>query len=146
MKLLVGIDFSPSAGKVIEKAAELANALSAKIWLLHVADPEPAFVGFDASPSYDRDKRSKTFHIEHSEIQSIANKLRLQGLDAVALLVQGPTAATIMQEAKNLDSDMIIIGSHGRGALHRLLVGSVSEEVLRKAECPILIIPTLEHA
>ncbi len=146
MKLLVGIDLSPSTEKVVEKAAVLARALSAKIWLLHVADPEPDFVGFDASPAYDRDVRSRTFHAEHSQLQAIANKLRLDGLDATALLVQGPTAATILQEAVKLAADMVIVGSHGRGAIHRLLVGSVSEEVLRKAGCPVLIIPTHEHA
>jgi nucleotide-binding universal stress UspA family protein len=146
MKLVVGIDLSQATETVVEKAAELARALSAKIWLLHVADPEPDFVGFDASPAYDRDVRSRTFHAEHSRLQAIANKLRLDGLDATALLVQGPTAATILQEAVKLAADMVIVGSHGRGAIHRLLVGSVSEEVLRKAGCPVLIIPTHEHA
>lgn len=146
MKLLVGIDLSQATETVVEKAAGLARALSAKIWLLHVADPEPDFVGFDASPAYDRDVRSRTFHAEHSRLQAIANKLRLDGLDATALLVQGPTAATILQEAVKLAADMVIVGSHGRGAIHRLLVGSVSEEVLRKAGCPVLIIPTHEHA
>jgi nucleotide-binding universal stress UspA family protein len=142
MNLLVGIDLSQSTEKVVEKAVEIASALSAKIWLLHVADPEPDFVGFDTSPPYDRNARSKTFHIEHSRLQAIADKLRLEGQDVTALLVQGPTAEMILKEASKLDADMVIVGSHGRGAIRRLLMGSVSEGVLRKSDCPVLLIPT----
>jgi len=68
--------------------------------------------------------------------------LRQEGLDVTALLVRGPTAETIINESKKLEADMIIVGSHGRGAMHRLLVGSISEGVLRHAEKPVLVIPT----
>jgi nucleotide-binding universal stress UspA family protein len=68
----------------------------------------------------------------------------LQGLNAVAvtpLLVQGATIKTILQEAIKLKSDMIVIGSHGHGALYKTLVGSVSEGVIRQASCPVVVIP-----
>ncbi|MEY2831959.1 MAG: hypothetical protein RLZZ574_1217, partial [Cyanobacteriota bacterium] len=57
------------------------------------------------------------------------------------LLVQGATIETILREASKLRADMIIIGSHGHGALYRALVGNVTEGVIRKALCPILVIP-----
>lgn len=142
MKLLVAIDLSQCTDKTVEEARKLAKALAAKTWLLHVADPEPDFVGYDNISQYDRDVRAGEFHKEHAEIQSIADKLRMEGLDVTAILVQGATAATILKEASKLNADIIVLGSHGRGAIHRLLVGSVSEEVLRKAKSPVLIIPT----
>jgi nucleotide-binding universal stress UspA family protein len=146
MKLLVGIDLSRYSDAIVAKAGELAVALSAKIWLVHVADPEPDFVGYRETARYDRDVRAGEFHREHAGIQSLADGLRAKGLDATALLVQGATAEAILKEASKLDVDMVVVGSHGRGAMHRLLVGSVSEEVLRKAGCPVLIIPTRGRA
>ncbi len=145
MKLLVALDFSESMEKIVKKAEEIAKALSAKVWLLHVAEPEPDFVGWGVGPQSVRDSLSKRFHSEHSQIQEIADRLRKAGLDATALLVQGATVETILRKTSELEADMIILGSHGRGAMHQLLVGSVSEGVIHKSECPVLVIPTHER-
>jgi nucleotide-binding universal stress UspA family protein len=142
VNFLVAVDLSESTETVIRKFMELAKAVTAKVWLIHVADPEPTFVGYDAGPQYIRDAVAEKFRHEHSSIQALANRLRAEGLDATALLVQGPTVETIAKEAAKLDADMIIAGSHGKGSVQRLLLGSVSEGLLRHAHCPILIIPT----
>lgn len=142
MKMLVGIDFSGSADQVVGKAAELATALAAKVWLLHVAAPDPAFAGFEAGPQTVRDSVSDAFHAEHSRIQQMADRLRKDGLDATALLVQGATVETILKEATKLEADMIVVGSHGHFTLQHLLGGSVSKGVLHRSECPILVVPT----
>ena len=88
---------------------------------------------------------AERFHNEHHQIQEIAAKLLKAGIDATALLVQGATAETILKEASKLEADMIVVGSHGKGAMYQLLVGSVSEGVLHKSECPILVVPTHER-
>ena len=62
-------------------------------------------------------------------------------IDATGLTVRGPPAKEILAQAKALDADMIIVGSHGFGAVFRLLLGSVSEKVLKHATCPVLIVP-----
>ena len=142
MKILVGVDFSESTEKITKKTEEIAKALSAKVWLLHIAEPEPDFVGFKVGPQSERNFITKRFHDEHCQIQEIADRLRKVGLDTTALLVQGATVEKILNEASKLNIDMIVVGSHGRGMMHHLLVGSVSEGVLHKAECPILVIPT----
>jgi nucleotide-binding universal stress UspA family protein len=142
VKLLVAVDLSESTGKIIEKSRHLAKALSAKVWVLHIAEPEPDFVGLDVGPQYERDALSEKFHRQHSEIQAIAEGLRKEGLDTTALLVQGATIESILKEVSKLDPDIVVVGSHGGGAMRQLLVGSVSEGVLRKADCPILVIPT----
>jgi nucleotide-binding universal stress UspA family protein len=142
MNLLVGIDLSESTEKVIEKAEELAKALAAQVWLLHVAEPEPDFVGLKVGPQTVRDSLSQEFHDEHRRIQEFAERLRRAGIETTALLVQGATAETILKKAAKLEIDIIIVGSHGRGAMYQLLVGSVSETVLHQAECPVLVVPT----
>ncbi len=146
MKLLVGVDLSESTERVVNKVEEIAKALSAQVWLLYIAEPEPDFVGFDFDPESIRDSRAKKFHVEHSQIQEIADRLRKAGLDTTGLLVQGSTVETLLKEALKLNVDMIVIGSHGRGAMYQLLVGSVCEGILHKSGCPILVIPTHQRA
>lgn len=152
MKLLVGVDLSESTAKVVAKVAEIATALSAKVWLLHTTKAEPAdlylavqepdSIGLEPDPQQIRDALARRFHNEHRQIQEIAGQLRTAGLDATALLVEGAAAETILKEASKLDADMIVIGSHGRGRMHQLLLGSVSEGIVHKSACPILVIPT----
>lgn len=142
MKLLVGVDLAESTEQVVRRAEELALGLSAEMWLLHVAEPEPDFVGLGVGPQHVRDNLSKTFHHEHAQLQSISEALRNKGIDATALLVQGATAETILNEAERLKADMIVLGSHGRGPVQQIILGSVSAAVLHKAVCPALIVPT----
>ena len=78
---------------------------------------------------------------EHRDLQQWASDLRDQGLNAEALLVQGPTVDTLVERAEHLKADVIVLGSHGHGAVYRALVGSVSEGVLRKTKRPLLIVP-----
>jgi len=141
VKILVAVDLSEPSEKIVKEAEVIAHSHSAKVWLLHVAEPEPEFLGWSSGPQVVRDSMSKKFHNEHRSIQGIAERLRKAGLDTTALLVQGAPAETILAEASKLGVDMTIVGSHGRGMVYQLLLGSVSEAVLRKSECPILIVP-----
>lgn len=140
--IFVPIDFSSVTAVVIEQAAQLATAFAAKVWLLHVAPPEPDFVGYEDGPKTVRDQVAHEMQASHSRVQDEANTLRARGIDATALQVQGPTIETILQEAERLHADVIVLGSHGHGALHRALLGSVSEGVLHGATCPVLILPS----
>ncbi len=142
MKILVSVDLSDSTVEVVEKAEALAKALSAEVWLLHVAAPDPDFVGYEAGPQSMRDFVAETAREEHRQVQAIAERYRQLGLTATALLIQGATAETILKEAAKLDVSMIVVGSHGRGMMRQLLVGSVSEDVIRKSLVPVLVVPT----
>lgn len=142
MKLLVAVDLAESTETVVKKAEELAQRLSAAVWLLHAAEPEPDFVGLGVGPQHVRDNLSKTFHQEHARLQSMSADLRNKGIDATALLVQGATAETILNEAEKLQADIIVLGSHGRSPAQQIILGSVSAGVLHKAGCPVLIVPT----
>ena len=71
----------------------------------------------------------------------MAADLQSRGISAHGLLVQGPTVETILTERERLQADTIVLGSHGRGALFRALLGSVSEGVVRATPCPVLVVP-----
>jgi len=140
--IVVAIDFSSVTADVLERAAELGKGLSAAVWLVHVAAPDPDFVGYDAGPTTVRDQVAHEMRDTHRRVQDEADALRARGVNATALQVQGPTVETILHEAERLHADVIVLGSHGHSALHRALLGSISEGVLHRATCPILIVPS----
>lgn len=144
--ILVAVDFSDATPPAINHAANLAAQFKSKVWLIHVAQPEPDFVGYKAGPQHVRDQVAHEIHREHERLQILEQQMREKGLDASALLIQGPTQEKILQEIERLKVDLVIMGSHGHGAMRHLLVGSVTEGVLRKAPCPVLIIPCHHNA
>jgi nucleotide-binding universal stress UspA family protein len=145
MKLLVAVDLSEATQIIVDEVRNITREYPARIWIVHNAEPPPDFVEFKTDPLAARESLAKKFHKEHCQIQEIADRLREAGLDATALLVHGPTVETILKEASDLDVDMIVVGTHGRGAMHGLLVGSVSKGILHKSSHPVLVIPTYSH-
>ena len=129
MKILAAVDLSPASAAVAKQGAALAAAFSGKMWLMHVADPEPDFVGYEVGPQSVRDAVAKEQRSEHRELQELAGELERQGIECVPLLIQGPTVQKILAEAEKVAADIIVIGSHGKGALRKLLVGSVTAGV-----------------
>ena len=142
MNILVAIDLSDASQKILDNAKTLVLALSAKVWLLHVAEPEPDFVGYRAGPQSVRDQVAHKFHEERDELQKGVNDFRKSGIDTTALFVQGSTVDVICQESNKFEIDMIIVGSHGHGEVYNLVFGSISEGVLYRSSCPVMVIPT----
>ncbi|MCE9614944.1 MAG: universal stress protein [Lentisphaerae bacterium] len=141
MNILAAVDFSPASTILLNALPAWTSHLSGKLWLIHVAAPEPDFVGFEPGPVNVRAGVAKHVHEEHQELGREAAALRSKGLDVTPLLLQGPTVATILKEAAKLNIDLIIMGSDGHGAMHDLLMGSISRGVIQGAACPVLIIP-----
>ena len=139
--ILAALDFSPVSKQVVEQAASLAERFSAELTLVHVAAPDPEFVGYEAGPQTVRDSRAREVRAEHRKLQETAESLRARGLSAHALLIQGPSVEKLLAEADRLHADVIVVGSHGHGALHRALLGSVSEGLVRGARVPVLLVP-----
>ena len=139
--VLAAVDFSEVTADVIDRAALIAKSLGCQLWLVHVAEPDPDFVGWEPGPPGVRDQVARHLREEHRQLQAFASEQRDAGIDTTALLVQGPTVAMILAEARKLEADLIVVGSHGRGAMYRLLLGSTSEGVLHKAPVPVLIVP-----
>ena len=145
MNAVVAMDFSAVSEKQLKAIAQLTHE-DRHIYLLHVAEPEPDFVGFEAGPDVVRDQMAEQFHREHEQIQAMAQRLRDEGREATALLVQGPTVDTILGQAERLQADLIVVGSHGHGAVFDMLVGSISSEVIRRSTVPVLVVPARDPA
>lgn len=155
-KLLAAVDFSRITDAILDQAATLAKTLDTKLWVLHVTSDEtqamsyettqyssysPEFVGLPGDVQLARDLSAEEIKREHAHLLAVSSKLRNDGVDAQAILVKGDAAKLIIQKASDLDAGMIILGSHGHGLLHKALLGSVSESVIRHARCSIMIVP-----
>ena len=155
--LLVAVDFSTSTDAVLTESANLATALGARLWILHVTSDEMQALAFEATQftGYDtemvtfpgdvqlaRDISAEEMRREHNELLAISSKLRNVDIDAKALLLKGRPAAIIVEKAAELKADIIILGSHGHGLLRKALLGSVSEYIIRHASCSVLVVPS----
>ena len=139
--ILVTIDFDKKVEVLIDKAFELAKSFNSKIWLMHIAAPDPDFVGYDVGPQYIRDCRAEDLRKEHREIQKLASELMEKGVHAEGLLIQGATIEMIIDESKKLNIDLIIAGHHQYGFFYKAFVGSVSAQIIKKSKIPVLIVP-----
>lgn len=140
--LLICVDFSDVTDALIEQAGKLASLFDQEIVVLHVGEPDPSFVGFEAGPDAVRSQMATVYREQSRELDELAHRLsQLPASPKVTpLLIQGPTAEKILEHAARLDADMILMGTHGHGRLYHLLVGGVSESVLKSARRPVLLV------
>ncbi|MCM8568968.1 universal stress protein [Gramella jeungdoensis] len=139
--IMVAVDFNDSIGELMVYAEGLAEKFNSKIWVLHVADPEPDFVGYEPGPQYIRDIKAEEYREEHQNLQEVCKNFINEDIESEALLIQGSTVETVLEEAKKLNIDLLIVGTHKHSFLHNLLQESVSMELIKKAEIPMLTIP-----
>lgn len=142
--VVVAVDFSDVSARQLEVVRRLAVGMEREIYLLHVAEPDPDFVGYEAGPEVVREQVAEEFRREHRRLQEMAERLRAAGVEARALLVRGSAVEAVLEQARKLDAGLIVVGSHGHGAAYDLLVGSVSAGIIRKSEVPVLVVPGAE--
>ena len=142
MKVLAALDLDRTTPDVLREARLWTHRLGAELFLIHVADPDPDFVGYGAGPESVRLAVAHKFTRAHQRIEALATELRKEGFVATtALLIQGATAETILREADRLGADVVILGTRARGPLRSLLLGSVSKEVVAGSSRPVLLVP-----
>ena len=142
--IMVAVDFNDSIGELMVYADILAQKFESKVWVLHVAEPEPDFVGYEPGPQYIRDVKAEEYREEHRNLQEICKNFISEDIHTDALLIQGSTVETVLSEAQKLNIDLLIVGTHKHSLLHNLLQESVSMELIKKAEIPMLTIPIEE--
>lgn len=139
--ILVAVDFNDAVGDLLGYAEGLAEKFGAKVWVLHVAEPEPDFVGYEPGPQYIRDFKAEEFRKEHRNLQMYCDNFLSDNIEKEALLIQGSTVEAVLKEAQKLESDLLIVGTHKHSFLYNLLKESVSLELLKKADIPMLTVP-----
>jgi nucleotide-binding universal stress UspA family protein len=142
--ILVPVDFSDVTIKVVKVAVHLAKPFQSKIILMHATEIVPSLMGMGGGP----DALPVPQGGELANAPDYSEKLaRLQemisavGLTSTTVELEGVTVDVIMTQAETSRVDLIVLGSHSRGPLSHLFLGSVADGVLQRAKCPVLIVP-----
>jgi len=139
--LLVAVDLKSSDQKLIDYAFVLAEKFQSKIWIVHVAAPDPDFVGYEVGPTYIRETRAEELRQEHKALQQLAQQLHTKSIEAESLLIQGPTVDMLKEEAEKLHIDLLIMGARHHGLMYQAFVGHTSIKVIKDITIPVLIVP-----
>jgi universal stress protein A len=137
-RILVALEFLPSARRVLAAARDVADT-GAALRLLHVVEWVPSVVE-GAVAGYGSTRALRAVHAE-SERQLLGYAQGLVGLDVSTEVVEGQLAGTIEDVAKEWGADLIVLGGSARTGIARLRPGGVVERVLRRARCPVLVVP-----
>ena len=142
MNILVALDLSAASSKVIAAARRVAEMSAAEVYVLHVAEPEADFIGYEAGPEVLRRQQAQDYQREQDEVEKYVGELNAAGIKTHARVLDGAMVKTTISEAKRLGSEYIVVGSHGHGAVYDVLVGSHSAALMRKSPVPVLVVPT----
>lgn len=153
-KVLIALDYDPTAQKIAEDGFALAKAMSAQVVLLHVvADPVyyssamySPIMGFGGYIDTEIMQPDITDHLKKTSTDFLEKSKKHLGDDTIDIMVtEGDVADAIVAAAKNITANIIVMGSHSRKWLEQIVMGSVTENVLRQTSIPLFIIPTKEQ-
>jgi nucleotide-binding universal stress UspA family protein len=148
-KVLIALDYDPTAQKIAEKGFSIAKSMGAEVTLLHVItdmtyystldyaqiDGFMGFNNFEVSHLFDNGlKRAMKHFLDKSKQHLGDNTIQTR-------IVEGDFAESILEAAKETHADIIVMGSHSRNWLENMVMGSVTEKVLHHTSIPLLIIP-----
>ena len=144
-KILVAVDGSAASAKGLREALRLAKAEGARLFILHVVDEYPAFAALDGmmagAPGADlvpalREGGKRVL----AKAQAVAAKQNVKAKAILREMLSGPAAYPIVREAKKVGASLIVLGTHGRRGVRRLVLGSDAEQVVRTASVPVLLV------
>ena len=140
-QILVPIDGSPTAALAVAKAQGLAKAFDAIVTVIYVIDPYP-FTGVGTEFAYGQDQYLAVAKAEAaSSLEGALATLQAAGVNAGSLVVDGHSVhRSILETAQSIGADLIVMGSHGRRGIEKLVLGSVTQRVLGDAHLPVLVV------
>lgn len=140
--ILAAVDFSAISAAVLAEAGYLARAGSGKVILLHVTEPTAAIIDFAiATVSVARVDEARVAQAK-ARLEEMRRELATAGTTAEVQHVIGAPVPEIVAAAGQFEADAIVIGSHGHSAFHDVFVGSTTAGVVKRAHCPVVVIPS----
>jgi universal stress protein A len=141
-KIICPVDFSRLCGRALEHAAELAVQLDAELSVVHVHVLSVVSLSMgEIAPN------PETMVRQSSDLQTkltrALKEIQRPGLkaDTHLLMAESSIAETILHRAADEGADLIVVGGHGRSQVEEFFIGSVANELVRKATCPVLVVP-----
>ena len=146
-KILVPIDFSEYTDEILEYATEIAKKFGSSLHLIHVIPTMDYFTPYESFIAVENvEAAQKTIEAEvRKQLEETAR--RIGGVDVTGAVRTGAAFVEVTEYAESEGIDLIVMGTHGRGGIEHLLLGSVAGRVIRRAPCPVLTIrPTKKRA
>ncbi|HEX9621681.1 MAG TPA: universal stress protein [Polyangiaceae bacterium] len=144
-RIVVPVDYSKGGQEVLGFAADLARGLKASLIVLHIWECEPNLPKSLMVQTPTGERRRLSSYVEeqaHSGMQSFLSQAKvLEGLDVESRVARGDAGTAIVQEAKRVRADLIVMGTRGTKGVERWILGSVAEKVLRRSPVPVLTVP-----
>ena len=154
-KILIALDYDPSAQKVAEIGFSLSENQREEITLLHVTG-EPTYyassvydpiMGFGGYANVDLLQPDIINELKNTSLDFLEKSKHHLGDDTIKIMVkEGSIAESILDAAKELNADIIVMGSHSRRWLENILMGSITEYVLHHTTIPLFVIPTKKNS
>jgi nucleotide-binding universal stress UspA family protein len=153
-KVLIALDYNPTAQKIAESGYLLAKSLGAEVILLHVISDLVYYSSIEYSPIMGFDGYMNMGPLQLDTVDGLKKasqkyldktKHHLGDKNIQTLIKEGDFALSIVEAAKESHADIIVIGSHSRQWLENIVMGSVTEKVLRQTTIPLFIVPTKKH-
>jgi len=150
-KVLIALDYSPAAEKIAETGYALAKATGAEVTLIHVvAEPDyystldySPIMGYTGFTSPDMLTLVDDTELKNASRDFLEQSKKHLGDESIAIMLgEGECAEAILKAAADLSADIIVMGTHSRRGLDKILMGSIAEKVLNHSDIPLLIIPT----
>jgi nucleotide-binding universal stress UspA family protein len=146
-RILVATDFSPASAPAVAEAVKLAREAAAELLLVYAYEPPGAatFGGYIPSVSLSDEIEQALRTGGQRSLEPLVEDARRQGVRATGRVLRGVPYLAITQAAAADRSDLIVLGTHGFGALSRFLLGSVAQRVIATAHCPVMTVRPLEE-
>jgi universal stress protein A len=145
-RILVPVDFSSLSRKAVDYATRFAKEFKAEVTLVHVLEPEipPAFEGYIIPPPMPDLNGAPSS--EKKALKALIGFVRAAGVEHVGSAIRrGIASHEIVDAARDLDVDLIVIATHGYTGWKHFCIGSTAERVVRAAPCPVLVVREKEH-
>jgi nucleotide-binding universal stress UspA family protein len=133
-------DFSPASRPAFRRAVDIAAASGATLWIGHVIPEAPGHIDGGALPRMYREMDAYVRKDADRRLRTLVASARGGGARARSLVLRGVPHEAIRRAARGHRADMIVLGTHGRTGLSRLVVGSVASRVVATAPCPVLTV------
>jgi nucleotide-binding universal stress UspA family protein len=137
--ILVAVDFSEYAERALAWAFRIGEACGAKVHAVHALSLIALALGDEAHPEAPDFERRAKAHAD-AQLAALADAAKQKGHELQTHRADGNPADRIVHEAERLGADLIVMGTHGRSGLDRLMLGSVADRVLRTAHVPVLTV------
>jgi len=139
--ILVAIDFSEATPEVIATAIMLSDTHSSKFWVVYANDSAPFLLSAENGDSPGPvDLDTQDTEVDNG-LEKIKAQLSMANVPAEFVLLEGPAAENILEKAREIEADLIVIGSQRHGRFYRMLFGDTGDELTRNAPCPVLVVP-----